>query len=490
MSSNIEKRLAEIGVTLPPPGAPGGNYVPFVVVGDLVFMAGQVAREAGKMKYVGKVGRDVSVEDGRAAARLCAVNLIAQLKAACGGDLDKVDRCVRVGGFVNSPSDFTDHPKVINGASDILAEVFGERGQQRSPRSRPARRRLRARVKHLQPRADAVMRFGLFARKDRTREPARRQPRISRFTSTDEADRLGFESVFFEHPYRVGQLSASLNLLSYVAAATKRIRLGTAVVVLPWHNPALLAEQVGTLDVLSGGRVDLGIGRGYRKVEFEQFCIPMREAQERFDECLAFLLKAWNTEGRFTHESRHWKYKDIVVEPAPRQRPHPPIWMAGGSPESITRVANMNFNLLVDQVGSLALTFERLGVYLDTLEQRGLPRDAGRVGVARGLHVVHNEAERAQALERRRATIRNIGELARRPGSTEELVDDGALLGTPAEIIDKLHRLAEGGVEYVLLTNAVATPEALREFAEEILPHAPRSGTTSLQSVTTVAGTA
>src|ERR671914_217389 len=100
MSSNIEKRLSEIGITLPPPGAPGGNYVPFVVVGDLVFMAGQVAREAGKMKYVGKVGRDVSIEHGRAAARLCAVNLIAQLKAACGGDLEKVDRCVRVGGFV------------------------------------------------------------------------------------------------------------------------------------------------------------------------------------------------------------------------------------------------------------------------------------------------------------------------------------------------------------------------------------------------------
>lgn len=129
MSSNIEKRLGEIGVTLPPPGAPGGNYVPYVVVGDLVFMAGQVAREAGKMKYVGKVGRDVTVEQGAAAARLCAVNLLSQLKAACGGDLDRVDRCVRLGGFVNSPPDFLEHPKVINGASDLMVEVFGERGQ-------------------------------------------------------------------------------------------------------------------------------------------------------------------------------------------------------------------------------------------------------------------------------------------------------------------------------------------------------------------------
>lgn len=129
MSSKIETRLSQLGITLPPPGAPGGNYVPFVVAGELAFMAGQVAREAGKMKYTGKVGRDLTVEQGQAAARLCAVNLLAQLKAACGGDLDRVERCVRLGGFVNSPPEFTEHPKVVNGASDLIVEVFGERGQ-------------------------------------------------------------------------------------------------------------------------------------------------------------------------------------------------------------------------------------------------------------------------------------------------------------------------------------------------------------------------
>ena len=129
MSSKIEQRLTELGITLPPPGAPAGNYVPFVVVGDLAFMAGQVAREAGKMKYVGKVGRDLSIEQGHAAARLCAVNLLAQLKAACGGDLERVERCVRLTGYVNSTPDFLEHPKVVNGASDLMVEVFGERGQ-------------------------------------------------------------------------------------------------------------------------------------------------------------------------------------------------------------------------------------------------------------------------------------------------------------------------------------------------------------------------
>ena len=106
MSSKIEKRLEEIGITLPPPGAPGGNYVPFVIVGDLAFMAGQVAREAGKMKYVGKVGAKLSVEDGAAAARLCAVNMLAQLKVACGGDLDRVERCVRLGGCLSDLNSF------------------------------------------------------------------------------------------------------------------------------------------------------------------------------------------------------------------------------------------------------------------------------------------------------------------------------------------------------------------------------------------------
>src|SRR5215213_9115406 len=109
MASSIETRLKALGITLPPPGAPGGNYVPFVVVGNLAFMAGQVAREAGKMKFTGKVSRDLSVETG--------------------GDLDRVERCVRLGGFVNSPADFFEHPKVVNGASDLMVEVFGERGQ-------------------------------------------------------------------------------------------------------------------------------------------------------------------------------------------------------------------------------------------------------------------------------------------------------------------------------------------------------------------------
>ena len=145
--------------------------------------------------------------------------------------------------------------------------------------------------------------------------------------------------------------------------------------------------------------------------------------------------------------------------------------MAGGSPESITRVATSNFNLLLDQVGGMDLTFQRLGTYLDTQEKLGRARDASRVGVARALHVVRNEAERKEALAKRADNLKRIGDLARRPGSNDEIVDDGALIGSPQEIVDKLNRLAEGGVEYVLLTSAVLHADSLAEFREEIAPH-------------------
>ena len=129
MAGQIDARLTELGIELPQAAAPAANYVPYVVSGNLVFVSGQVTVWNGEFRYQGKVGQDLGVEDGQAAARLCALNIIAQVKAACGGDLDRVVRIVRLGGFVNSTPDFTDQPKVINGASDLMAEVFGDKGK-------------------------------------------------------------------------------------------------------------------------------------------------------------------------------------------------------------------------------------------------------------------------------------------------------------------------------------------------------------------------
>ena len=129
MAGAIEGRLKELGVDLPQAAAPAANYVPYTITGNLVVIAGQITIWNGEVQCVGKLGRDFEVEDGQRAARLCALNIIAQLKEACGGDLDRVVRCVRLGGFVNSTADFTDQPKVINGASDLMVEVFGDKGK-------------------------------------------------------------------------------------------------------------------------------------------------------------------------------------------------------------------------------------------------------------------------------------------------------------------------------------------------------------------------
>lgn len=127
MSNTIAERLKNLGITLPAAPAPQGNYVPYVVTGNLVFLAGQIALVAGELKYKGRVPDGVSLEEAHQSARLCAINLLTQLSAACGGDLERVVRCVKLGGFVACDATFTDHPKVINGASDLMAEVFVDR---------------------------------------------------------------------------------------------------------------------------------------------------------------------------------------------------------------------------------------------------------------------------------------------------------------------------------------------------------------------------
>ncbi len=126
--SKIETRLAELGVTLPDAPAPAANYVPFVQVGDLVFVSGQISMQDGAL-ITGKVGADLDTAAGTAAAKTCAIGLLAQLKAACGGDIDRLVRVVKLTGFVNSTPDFTEQPKVINGCSDFLVEALGDAGR-------------------------------------------------------------------------------------------------------------------------------------------------------------------------------------------------------------------------------------------------------------------------------------------------------------------------------------------------------------------------
>lgn len=129
MPGKIAARLKELGITLPASPAPAANYVPFVQTGNLLFIAGQVPTRDGKDTHTGKLGGNLSIEDGQAAARQCAINILAQVNAALAGDLDRVVRCVRLTGFVNCTPDFGGQPQVVNGASDLMVEVFGDAGR-------------------------------------------------------------------------------------------------------------------------------------------------------------------------------------------------------------------------------------------------------------------------------------------------------------------------------------------------------------------------
>ena len=129
MKSNVAQKLSSMNIDLPQSAPPAANYIPYTISGNLVFVSGQLPMKDGKPQDIGKVGKDFTVEQAQATARLCGINILSHLKAACGGDLNRVKRCVRLGVFVNSAPGFTAQPKVANGVSDMMVEIFGEAGK-------------------------------------------------------------------------------------------------------------------------------------------------------------------------------------------------------------------------------------------------------------------------------------------------------------------------------------------------------------------------
>jgi enamine deaminase RidA (YjgF/YER057c/UK114 family) len=129
MSGAVERTLVELGIELPQPSRPGANYVPFTRSGNLLFLTGQLSQWNGKRRFIGMLGREFGIEEGRQAARFSALNLIAHLRVALAGDLDRLGRCLRIAGYVNCEASFTDQSKVIDGASDLFVSVFGESGR-------------------------------------------------------------------------------------------------------------------------------------------------------------------------------------------------------------------------------------------------------------------------------------------------------------------------------------------------------------------------
>jgi alkanesulfonate monooxygenase SsuD/methylene tetrahydromethanopterin reductase-like flavin-dependent oxidoreductase (luciferase family) len=333
------------------------------------------------------------------------------------------------------------------------------------------------------------MRFGLFggARTSIGDQPSDSQQLYEFVDYVAEAEELGFESVFLvEHHFTgFGQISASLNLLCYLAARTKRIRLGTAVMVLPWHNPALLVEQAATVDVLSNGRLDLGVGRGYRYSEFAGFRMSMDEAEARYQECLAFIKQAWTADGRFSHDGTYWHYDNVVIEPTPVQRPHPPLWIGANSDASIANAAKDGFNLLLAQHGTPEECGRKVAIYRVAVEASGRTFDPFSAGVTRAFHMAHTAAERERQHELRIRFLRNVRHLSEPPpgvaasghfrpfASDDDMkqhTETDALIGTPEEIVRRLKDYEAAGVQHLLLMDVGGSRESLRIFGREILP--------------------
>ena len=329
------------------------------------------------------------------------------------------------------------------------------------------------------------MRFGLFcsAQADNSElGPESGQGFRDYFDFNVEAEALGYHSSFSVEHHFTGwnQVSATLTLLACLAMRTTTLRLGTAVMVLPWHNPVLLAEQAATLDLISGGRLDFGIGKGYRHNEFRGFAIPQVEAEARFEEAIEVIMRSWTSRGRFSHHGRYWQFDDIVVEPPTAQRPHPPVWVAAAGAPSIRRAAARGFNLILDQYAGPEAIGERIALYRSEREAHGHSFDPMQVTVARQLYVAKDKADTHAALARQAKYTQRTVAVSRAPdggpgshvlayAGTAGATEANALYGTPDEVCAMLEALSKAGVEYVLLTIS-GGKEQLRRFAREIMP--------------------
>ena len=299
-----------------------------------------------------------------------------------------------------------------------------------------------------------------------------------------EAEALGYHSTFLvEHHFTgFGQVSASLSLLTWVAAKTKTLRLGTAVLVLPWHSPVLLAEQAATIDLLSGGRLDFGVGKGYRHNEFAGFCVPIEEADGRFNESLDVIVKSWTSKQRFSHHGKYWNFEDIIVEPPTAQKPHPPIWMGAGSrirsgksPRGATISCSTSSPRSKRSLSASRSTRRRW-------KSAALTFDPHNVGVARAYFVAKDAADKDAALERRMEAQRRLEAISSAPAARRTRPASWPI-PTPARRARKarftarrtrsrvkLEKLRKLGVEYVLLNGGGPAHESLRRFAREVMP--------------------
>jgi alkanesulfonate monooxygenase SsuD/methylene tetrahydromethanopterin reductase-like flavin-dependent oxidoreductase (luciferase family) len=277
---------------------------------------------------------------------------------------------------------------------------------------------------------------------------------------TQAAEELGFRNMWLaEHHFSTyGLLSRPLMYALHLANKTRHIRVGTAVIVVPLHHPLVIAEEIATLDLLTGGRLDVGLGRGYQRYEFERLGVELGESRTRWEEAVDIILLALAGK-TFSYEGKHYRIPETTVFPQPIQKPHPPIWVTAQSPDSVEATVKRSFNLLT---GGYGVSIDRLREFRKAFDARLAeypPKEPMHVGIQRPVYVAESAAEARAAAEQARwnlrvtLSLRNNYErvedgrampvpFAGEP-STDEILDTFSVIGTPDTCIRQIRRLQD-----------------------------------------------
>ena len=303
----------------------------------------------------------------------------------------------------------------------------------------------------------------------------------------DVMDRSGYDAVWLaEHHFNSFSVCPSVHLMGmHVADRTTHLRIGMAVTLAAFYHPLRIAEEVALLDVLSGGRVNWGAGRGFDRTEHTAFGVTADDSYPRFREHVEIVRAAWTTD-RLTHHGRFWDFDDVEVLPKPVQQPHPPMWMASGSPEAIHWSAQQGYSILMDPHSSHDEIGRKHRLYQEALVAAGHSAEGRETPMARLLAVAATRAE-AEDIARRGAAWTvdayvNPGHQAILPGRAQEsaaldgtidpverYVDDVVLWGTPSEVIDKVAELQETiGLNYLMC--APLSHSSFELFTTQVLP--------------------
>jgi len=310
------------------------------------------------------------------------------------------------------------------------------------------------------------------------------------FERAEIMDQTGYDAVWLaEHHFSTYSVCPSIHMMgTHIAARTKRLRIGTAVSLAPFYHPLRLAEEVALLDVLSGGRVNWGAGRGFDETEYRSFGVDREESYPRYRETVDIVLKAWE-DGPLTYHGEFYDFENVEVLPKPLQQPSPPVWMAATSPDAVKWCAQHGYTILMDPHASHADIASKRAMYQQELESAGYSMAGREIPMARNIALADTQEE-AEAIARRGAEFMFGSYLRKGTGAAkpdektqdtsalpevpvddpvERYVNDVVIAGTPDKVVDDLQRMQEElPLEYLMCTPL--SHSSFELFTEKVLP--------------------